>query len=313
MSRINFNLTNPSPVRFNAGDRQGPPGPSGGFYPLSIAAGETFIVPANRQVAFVTPPTIAPGGTLQVDGTAHRVRSDFSDFLVAGSGATVVWNSITQQWTVSASGGGGGSLTVREVDGNPGGTANEIVVPNGTLSLTAGVATITGLQGPAGPTGPTGATGATGAQGPQGLTGDTGPTGATGATGAQGPQGLTGATGAPGPGVASGGTTGQILAKSSNADFATHWINARNTVAVNADFGAYETLITVPVVAPWVNSNSRLTVILSGESTIDHGPEDYLIEDISAMATNIQDGVGFDLICRAPRGTRGLYKLFIQG
>lgn len=108
MSRINFNLTNPSPVRFNAGDRQGPPGPSGGFYPLSIAAGETFIVPANRQVAFVTPPTIAPGGTLQIDGVAHRVRSDFSDFLVGGAGATVTWNSITQQWTVSASGGGGG-------------------------------------------------------------------------------------------------------------------------------------------------------------------------------------------------------------
>jgi hypothetical protein len=63
---------------------------------------------------------------------------------------------------------GSGSLTVREVDGNPTGIATEIVFPNGTVSFAAGVATITGLQGPQGNTGPTGATGATGATGPAG-------------------------------------------------------------------------------------------------------------------------------------------------
>ncbi len=40
---------------------------------------------------------------------------------------------------------------------------------------------------------------------------------------AQGPTGITGATGANGQGVATGGTTGQILAKTSNTDFATAW------------------------------------------------------------------------------------------
>lgn len=100
------------------------------------------------------------------------------------------------------------------------------------------------IQGPPGPTGPTGAQGATGAtgstgsQGPQGVKGDTGaqgPTGPTGAastvpgppgaTGSQGPQGPTGATGPPGLGVPAGGTTGQVLNKTSNADYATAWAN----------------------------------------------------------------------------------------
>ena len=50
--------------------------------------------------------------------------------------------------------------------------------------------------------------------------GDTGP---TGPTGKQGPAGAPGPTG---PGVATGGTTGQVLAKKSNANFDTEWINA---------------------------------------------------------------------------------------
>lgn len=47
-----------------------------------------------------------------------------------------------------------------------------------------------------------------------------GPPGPAGATGATGP---TGATGAAGPGVAAGGAVGQLLGKSSGADYATEW------------------------------------------------------------------------------------------
>ncbi|WP_223177756.1 hypothetical protein [Sphingobium sp. KCTC 72723] len=56
--------------------------------------------------------------------------------------------------------------------------------------------------------------------------------GAAGATGAKGDKGDTGNTGAAGTngtngqGVPTGGTTGQILSKTSNADFATAWIAA---------------------------------------------------------------------------------------
>ena len=59
-----------------------------------------------------------------------------------------------------------------------------------------------------------------GTQGPQGATGATGAQGPAGATGAQGPAGT------PGVGVPSGGTTGQVLAKTSNANYATGWVDA---------------------------------------------------------------------------------------
>lgn len=68
--------------------------------------------------------------------------------------------------------------------------------------------------------------GATGAQGPAGADG------APGARGPEGPQGPAGADGAPGeqgpagPGVAAGGTAGQVLAKKSNADYDTEWVDA---------------------------------------------------------------------------------------
>ena len=48
------------------------------------------------------------------------------------------------------------------------------------------------------------------------------PRGNPGPTGKQGPAGATGPTG---PGVATGGTTGQVLAKKSNANYDTEWIN----------------------------------------------------------------------------------------
>lgn len=65
--------------------------------------------------------------------------------------------------------------------------------------------------------------GTAGPQGPKGDKGDTGDTGATGPQGPEGPDGPQGPAGPTGPGVAAGGTTGQILAKSSNVDFETLW------------------------------------------------------------------------------------------
>ena len=51
------------------------------------------------------------------------------------------------------------------------------------------------------------------------------PRGNTGPQGPQGKQGPAGAPGPAGPGVATGGTTGQVLAKKSNANYDTEWIN----------------------------------------------------------------------------------------
>ena len=93
----------------------------------------------------------------------------------------------------------------------------------------------TGPAGPAGERGPAGATGPAGPAGEQGPAGDTGPAGPagergpagdTGPAGPAGERGPAGDTGPAGPGVATGGTTGQILAKKSNANFDSEWINA---------------------------------------------------------------------------------------
>lgn len=96
------------------------------------------------------------------------------------------------------------------------------------VDLDATATALVGPQGPpgsAGPQGEQGIPGPAGPQGTQGLTGAAGAQGPQGPTGPQGPAGATGATGAAGIGVPIGGTTGQILAKTSGADYATQWIN----------------------------------------------------------------------------------------
>lgn len=88
---------------------------------------------------------------------------------------------------------------------------------------------VKGETGAQGPVGPTGAKGDTGPIGPQGIKGDTGEAGTAGATG---PKGDTGTTGPAGPqgvqgpagvGVPTGGAAGQVLTKTSGADYATEW------------------------------------------------------------------------------------------
>lgn len=104
---------------------------------------------------------------------------------------------------------GGHTVTVHDVHGE-----TSFLVPDGDT----GPQGPAGPQGATGPQGPQGSTGATGPQGPKGDTGDTGPQGPQGETGPQGPKGDTGA------GVPDGGTSGQVLAKSSDDDQDTGWV-----------------------------------------------------------------------------------------
>lgn len=92
-------------------------------------------------------------------------------------------------------------------------------------SAWSSLGTLAGPQGPTGATGATGPAGADGADGADGATGPAGPAGPTGATGPQGPTGPAGADGADGVGVDAGGTTGQVLAKASNTDYDTEWVD----------------------------------------------------------------------------------------
>ena len=62
-------------------------------------------------------------------------------------------------------------------------------------------------------------------RGEPGPKGDTGAAGEQGPAGEAGPAGPTGPQGEPGAGVPDGGTTGQVLAKRSNSNQDTHWID----------------------------------------------------------------------------------------
>ena len=109
-----------------------------------------------------------------------------------------------------------------------------------TAALQAEVVTVThigvshnGPAGVAGPQGPQGEKGDTGKTGPKGDDGVAGPSGPAG--GPQGPQGEKGDDGTMGPqgppgeggtGSPPGGLTDQHLAKLSDADYDTHWVDA---------------------------------------------------------------------------------------
>lgn len=100
-------------------------------------------------------------------------------------------------------------------------TGSEVVKrPDGTTveaalaGLKTDIQTIELTPGPQGPQG---------IQGPKGDTGETGPQGPEGSKGDKGDTGERGPTGPAGTGIAAGGTTGQVLVKTGDADYATGW------------------------------------------------------------------------------------------
>jgi len=115
-------------------------------------------------------------------------------------------NGTTFEAFIEAGEGGSGT------PGADGKSAYQVAVDNGFTGTEA--QWLASLVGPAGADGADGQDGATGAAGAKGDKGDKGDTGAAGTNGTNG------------QGVPIGGTTGQILAKTSNADFATQWIAA---------------------------------------------------------------------------------------
>jgi hypothetical protein len=187
-----------------------------------------------------------------MNGTVEIVNLEVTALLVEAdlvvtplSDVSVETNPIAVQGPPGPPGPPGPASTVPGPPGPPGQEG-----PSGSPGLPGPQGPASTVPGPAGPAGPQGATGpagaastvpgpqgpagATGAQGPKGDTGATGaastvpgpqgPQGPAGTTGAQGPQGATGAQGPAGQGVPAGGTTGQVLAKLSNADYATQWV-----------------------------------------------------------------------------------------
>lgn len=89
-----------------------------------------------------------------------------------------------------------------------------------------------------------------------------------------------------------------------------------NAVSATVDFGAntQETNMTsVTVSASWVAAGSKIVCTPFAVATALHDPEDYAVVGLTAYASNISAGVGFDIIAFAPEGTFGTYTIHAVG
>lgn len=77
--------------------------------------------------------------------------------------------------------------------------------------------------------------------------------------------------------------------------------------------GGESYLTSVTVAAAWVADNSVILCNAAGVATPDHDAEDAALEGISAVAANLNEGVGFDVIARAPLGSWGRFNINIIG
>jgi hypothetical protein len=92
---------------------------------------------------------------------------------------------------------------------------------------------------------------------------------------------------------------------------AAHVISGLDTATAEVDFGFQSgqenNVATVTVAAAWVTPSSVIICSPFAVATDDHDPEDYALEGIRAYATNIVDGVSFDIIASANYATFGKY------
>lgn len=86
------------------------------------------------------------------------------------------------------------------------------------------------------------------------------------------------------------------------------------SAVVEVDFGSEEnSFASFDVSATWVASGSKISITPFCESTNDHDPEDYVIEGVFGMPTDLNAGVGFRLLAGCKNTTFGKYKFSIIG
>lgn len=118
------------------------------------------------------------------------------------------------------------------------------------------------------------------------LAGPAGPAGADGADGAPG------APGADGVGVPAGGTTGQLLAKNSNTDYDTEWVDTPDGLpSQTGNSGKY--LTTDGTVASW-------GTVASGGGATGGGTDKVFYENDTAVTTNYTITAGKNAVTAGP-------------
>ena len=88
-----------------------------------------------------------------------------------------------------------------------------------------------------------------------------------------------------------------------------------NALMVPVDFGtaASDMAVTTVTGALWARSRGpRPMAVVVGREDADDD-EDALIEGITAVITNIVDGVSFDVVAHAPHSTGGVYLVQVIG
>jgi hypothetical protein len=88
---------------------------------------------------------------------------------------------------------------------------------------------------------------------------------------------------------------------------------AQATVDFGHASGGEADLASITVAAAWVTGSSVIVCTAAGVATPDHDAEDAALEGISAVAANLNEGVGFDVIARAREGSWGRFNINIMG
>ena len=85
-----------------------------------------------------------------------------------------------------------------------------------------------------------------------------------------------------------------------------------NKIIVDVDFGSNSDMIQQTVSASWITTATALTACVL-PNTLDHDPEDCILEQISVSFGNIINATSFDLFVHAPENTWGRYKINVIG
>lgn len=295
-SRDAGNLTWTTPAPFSQEGPVGPPGPA-----ATVTAGTTTTGAPGTSASVVNSGTTSaavfdftiPRGDTGATGTAATVAVGTTTTGAAGTSANVTNSGTTSaatfNFTIPRGDTGATGATGAKGDKGDTGDAATIAVGTTTTGAAGSSASVTNsgtssaavfnFSIPRGDTGATGATGATGTAATIAVGTTT-----TGAPGTSATVTNTGTSSAAvfdfsiprGAGVITGGTTGQFLAKASNADYDTTWLSITGGLSYQGSWNASTNTPTLTSGAG--TAGTYYIVSVSGSTNLD-GITDWVVGD----------------------------------